>query len=184
MKTGNNPAPEKIKDLNDFANIPDEDIDLSEIPETDWTGKIVRGLTQMPPKERAEAIAYLKSARAQTPNAPPPPKQAPPRKIRYAHAEMDHAIRHCAAQTETPQKDACGAQFRVSDYPPGYFPYKYQVQKGSYVDACPICEIKLLKRAIDKSDDDNFTTIIRADLKFLQNHHNPRPRQSEQQCPS
>lgn len=183
MKTRDNLAPEKIKDLNDFASIPDEDIDLSEIPETDWTGESVRGLPQLPLKERAEAIAYLKSARPQTPNAPPP-KQAPPRIIRYAHADMDHAIRYCAAQTETPQKDACGAEFRVSDYPPGYYPYKCQVQKGSYVDACPICEIKLLKRAIDKSDDDNFTTIIRADLEFLQNHHNPRSRQSEKQCPS
>ena len=173
------------KYLNDFANIPDEDIDLSEIPETDWTGESVRGLTRMSPKARAEAIAYLKSARAQTPNAPPPnapvAPNPPPRKIRYAHADMDHAIRHCAAQTETPRKDACGAEFRVSDYPPGYYPYKYQVQKGSYVDACPICEIKLLKRAIDKSDDDNFTTIIRADLKFLENHQETH---REKQCPS
>ena len=181
MKTSDNLAPEKIKDLNDFANIPDEDIDLSEIPETDWTGKSARGLTRMSPKERAEAIAYLKSARRETPTAPPPPKQAPPRIIRYAHAEMDHAIRYCAAQTETPRKDICGAEFRVSDYPPGYFPYKYQVQKGSYVDACPICEIKLLKRAIDKSDDDNFTTIIRADLEFLENHQDTH---REKQCPS
>ena len=180
MKITDNLAPEKIKEINDFAGIPDEDIDLSEIPETDWTGKSVRGLARMPPKERADAIAYLKSARRETPTAPPP-KQAPSRIIRYAHADMDHTLRHCAAQTETPQKDACGAEFRVSDYPPGYYPYKYQVQKGSYVDACPICEIKLLKRAIDKSDDDNFTAIIRADLKFLENHQETH---REKQCPS
>lgn len=181
MKTTDDIAPEKIKGLNDFANIPDEDIDLSEIPETDWTGKSVRGLARMSPKERADAIAYLKSVPPQTPTAPPAPKQAPPRIIRYAHADMDHTLRHCAAQTETPQKDTCGAEFRVSDYPPGYYPYKYQVQKGSYVDACPICEIKLLKRAIDKSGDDNFTAIIRADLMFLENHQQTH---REQQCPS
>lgn len=184
MKIRDNLAPEKMKDLDDFAGIPDEDIDLSEIPETDWTGKSVRGLARMSPKERAEAIAYLKSARDQTPNAPLAPKPAPPRKIRYAHAEMDHTLRHCVAQNDTQRKDICGAEFRVSDYPPGYFPYKYQVQKESGVNTCPICEIKLLKRAIDKSDDDNFTTIVRADLKFLENHHNPRSRQSEKQCPS
>ena len=94
---------------------------------------------------------------------------------------MDHTVRYCAAHTETQRKNNCGAQFRVSDYPPGYFPYKYQIQKGSYVNTCPICEIKLLKRMIDKSDDDNFTTIIRADLMFLENHQQTH---REQQCPS
>lgn len=184
MKIRNDLTPEKIKDLNDFAGISDEDIDLSEIPETDWTGKSARGLAQMPPKERADTIAYLKSSRAQTLKPAPAPRPPPPRKIRYTHAEMDHTVRYCAAENETPQKDICGAPFRVSDYPLGYYPYKYQVQKGSYVDTCPICEIKLLKRAIDKSEDDNFTTIIHADLKFLENHHNLRSHQSEKQCHS
>ena len=42
----------------------------------------------------------------------------------------------------------CGKQFRVTDYPLGYFPFKYQVIQGSSVNTCPDCEMKIPQGAI------------------------------------
>lgn len=41
--------------------MPDEDIDYSDIPPTEWTGKSVVGLSTLPPNEYKEAMAYLRA---------------------------------------------------------------------------------------------------------------------------
>ena len=42
----------------------------------------------------------------------------------------------------------CGKQFRITDYPLGYFAFNYQVVQGSAVNTCPDCEVKIIRGAI------------------------------------
>lgn len=49
----------------------------------------------------------------------------------------------------TPRKCVCGAVFRISDYPPGYFCYKYQVGKLRGADGCVQCAIAGLKEFLE-----------------------------------
>ena len=44
----------------------------------------------------------------------------------------------------------CLGTFSLLDYAPGYFPYKYQVRKGSAVNTCPTCEVAIVKAVIEK----------------------------------
>ncbi len=173
MQTKDNLTPDQIKRLRDLAEMPDEDIDYSDIPPTEWTGKGVVGLYTLPPDEYEEAMAYLRAEHEKMrENPPPPPTSAPPRKIRYTREDIDTTIRHCAK--ETPDDKICGAPFRVSDYPVGYYPFKDQVQKGSYIDTCPICEIKRLKYLLEKPDDEYSRLSLEADLELLENHISAR----------
>ena len=56
-------TPKQRAELEALAAMPDEEIDLTDIPEvTDWSGG-VRGLFHMPPDERREAIAELRRRR-------------------------------------------------------------------------------------------------------------------------
>lgn len=49
--------------MKEFASIPDDEIDTTDIPEVlDWSGA-VRGLFHMPPDERRKALAKLRSKR-------------------------------------------------------------------------------------------------------------------------
>lgn len=157
--------------MRDLAEMPDDDIDYSDIPPTEWTGKSVVGLSALPPNEYEEAVAYLRAEHEKLRENPPlPPTSAPPRKIRYAREDMDTAIRRCAK--ETSDNKICGAPFRVSDYPVGYYPFKDQVQKGSYIDTCPACEIKRLKYLLEKPDDEYSKISLEADLELLEKRRN------------
>ena len=64
MQTKNNLPQEQIKRLRDLAEMPDEDIDYSDIPPTEWTGKGVVGLYTLPPDEYEEAMAHLRAEHA------------------------------------------------------------------------------------------------------------------------
>ena len=58
-----NLSEEQIKELEFLANMPDEDIDTSDIPEVlDWSGAI-RGLFHMAPEAQREAIAEMRARR-------------------------------------------------------------------------------------------------------------------------
>lgn len=171
MQTKDNLTQAQIKRLRDLAEMPDEDIDYSDIPPTEWTGKSVVGLSALPPNEYKEAVAYLRAEHEKLRENPPlPPTSAPPRKIRYEREDMDTTLRRCAK--ETSDNKICGAPFRVSDYPVGYYPFKDQVQKGSYIDICPTCEIKSLKYLLEKPDDEHSKLSLEADLELLENHRN------------
>ena len=61
MQTKDNLTPDQIKRLRDLAEMSDEDIDYSDIPPTEWTGKGVVGLAALPPDEYEEAMAYLRA---------------------------------------------------------------------------------------------------------------------------
>ena len=173
MQTKDNLTPDQIKRLRDLAEMPDEDIDYSDIPPTEWTGKSVVGLSTLPPNEYKEAMAYLRAEHEKLrENIPLPPTSAPPRKIRYTREDMDTTLRRCAK--ETPDNKICDAPFRVSDYPVGYYPFKDQVQKGSYIDTCPACEIKSLKYLLEKPDDEYSKLSLEADLELLEKRHNAR----------
>lgn len=170
MQTKDNLTPAQIKRLRDLAEMPDEDIDYSDIPPAKWTGKGVVGLSALPPNEYEEAVAYLRAEHEKLrENLPPSPTSAPPRKIRYTRDDMDTTLRRCAK--ETSDNKICGASFRVSDYPVGYYPFKYQVQKGSHIDACPACEIKSLKYLLEKPDDEYSKLSLEADLDLLEKRH-------------
>lgn len=63
----------------------------------------------------------------------------------------------------SPRKCSCGNTFRITDYPAGYFHFKYQVKKGSLVNTCPACETKILQNIIKEnlsSDNQNTDCII------------------------
>ena len=174
MQTKDNRTQDQIKRLRDLAEMPDEDIDYSDIPPTEWTGKGVVGLSTLPPNEYEEAVAYLRAEHEKLrENPPPPPTSAPPRKIRYRREDMDTTLRRCAK--ETSDNKICGAPFRVSDYPVGYYPFKDQVQKGSHIDTCPACEIKSLKDLLEKPDDEYSKLSIEADLELLEKRRNAQP---------
>lgn len=83
---------------------------------------------------------------------------------------MDDTVRYCAAPTET--GEICDAPFKVSDYPVGYYPFKEQVVKGSYVAICPTCEIKSLKELLRSPDDKQAELSLKTDLNLLETHHN------------
>ena len=59
----------------------------------------------------------------------------------YEHTKAD--------MDATPRKCGCGATFRISDYPAGYFAYRYQIRKGSTVNTCPSCEKSVYQNVID-----------------------------------
>lgn len=172
MKTTRNSAEIK-KRVDNLANIPDEDINFADIPMRQQINNAITGLFQMSSNERAAAISRLKKGKIKN-QTQPELRPAPERVIRYSANDMDDAIRYCAVKSENPKDAACGASFRISDYPPGYYPYIFQVQKNSDIDTCPICEIKSLKRLISNSDDPQVAIDAQADLDFLQQHHNDR----------
>ena len=156
--------------INIIASVPDEDIDYSDIPASTWRGMPVIGLNTLPESEYQEAISYLSAEHAkirQTIDVSPVLSRRP---IRYAKEDMDNTVRHCASITET--KETCGKPFKVSDYPVGYYPFKDQIVKGSYVDTCPICEIKSLKRLLQSPENEIATLSLKADLALLEPHHN------------
>ena len=171
MQTKDNRTQDQIKRLRDLAEMPDEAIDYSDIPPAKWTGKGVVGLSTLPPNEYEEAMAYLRVEHEKLrENPPPPPTSAPPRKIRYTREDMDTTLRRCAK--ETPDNKICDAPFRVSDYPVGYYPFEDQVQKVSYIDTCPACEIKRLKYLLAKPDDEYSKLSLEADSELLEKRHN------------
>ena len=53
--------------------------------------------------------------------------------------QIDTSIRQC---------EVCRAAFRITDYPPGWFAYKYEVRAGSAVNTCVVCEVDFLRRVI------------------------------------
>ena len=64
-----------------------------------------------------------------------------------AKLNVDAALRKCQ----------CGCcehvhSFRMTDYPPGYFSYKYQVRRGSALNICPACELRILQRMCENKD--------------------------------
>lgn len=153
--------------------MPDEDIDFTDIPPLTGGGLIITGLYDLPPDEYRAAINRLKAAHAHArKNAPPEKIEIPPRKIRYAQADMDTTIRYCEYNLANGQR--CAAPYRVSDYPPGYYPFLYQVQPGSDVNSCPLCEIAMLKRLLENPDDERSRLSIQADVDLLESHHKAR----------
>ena len=49
---------------------------------------------------------------------------------------------------QRPRPCHCGKQFRVTDYPKGYFEFKRDVAQGSGVNTCPECETDIIRDAI------------------------------------
>ena len=55
--------------------------------------------------------------------------------------------------------DQCMGSFTLSDYPPGYFAYKYHVRPSSAVNTCPPCEADILERSVRRLRERDPLTI-------------------------
>ena len=44
----------------------------------------------------------------------------------------------------------------MASYPIGYFTYKYQLRKGSVVNTCPLCEVKIIEKGIKNTNDESI----------------------------
>lgn len=154
-------------------DIPDDQIDFSDIPEieiTPWSYRGITGLFALPPDGQRKAISFLNRERAireETPNALP--TDPPARALRYTREDMDSSVRRCAAVLD--DNAVCNASFRVSDFPVGYYPFKEQVQSPTYANACPICECKADRRIAAITRDRHFSIALLDDADFLENHH-------------
>ena len=156
--------------LRRLADMPAEDIDLTDIPLHTGDGLAIIGMHNLPPDEYKMAIDLLRAHHARIRKTAPPETIAlPPRKIRYTHADMDTTIRHC--EYDLPSGKRCDAPYRVSDYPPGYYPFLDQVLPGSDVNSCPLCEIAMLKRLLEHPDDERSRMSIQRDVDLLESHH-------------
>ena len=62
----------------------------------------------------------------------------------------------------------CKRPFRIMDYPPGYFTYKYQVREGTLINTCPSCETKMLMRTIENTDNPQFKSRLEDDVRLLE----------------
>ena len=62
-----------------------------------------------------------------------------------------HELRACAGH--------CMGTFTLSDYPPGYFAFKYQVRPGTHVSVCPPCEADILECVVEELRSQDPLTI-------------------------
>lgn len=82
--------------------------------------------------------------------------------------DLTTRICECGHYSHNDQKyvcqDVCVKSFTMASYPIGYFPYKYQLRKGSVVNTCPPCEAQITDETAARADNDLLRQLLEDSL--------------------